>query len=182
LPEPLPPARPPIRDLASSPALSIIANGPQSFAGRKIGALLTDGVDAALIADLRAATAQEKVNLEFIAPTVGGVDASDGSRIVADQKLDGGPSVLYDAVVVLTTKEGASMLAQYPAARDFVTDAYAHCKFIGYVEEATTLFRATGVSEMLDAGFVRLDNNRSAADFLATCRQLRFWERQLTPA
>jgi catalase len=177
LPEPLPAARPSIRDLAPSPALSIINNGPQSFAGRKIGVLVTDGVDAALIADLRAATAQEQANLEFIAPTVGGVDASDGNRIVADQKLDGGPSVLYDAVVVLTTKEGASLLTQLPAARDFVTDAYAHCKFIGYTEEATALFRATGMAEMLDAGFVRLDNNRSAGDFLAQCRQLRFWER-----
>jgi catalase len=182
LPQPLPPSRPPIRDLAPSPALSIIANGPRSFAGRKVGVLVTDGVDAALIADLRAATAQEQANLEFIAPTVGGVDASDGSRIVADQKLDGGPSVLYDAVVVLTTKEGASMLTQLPAARDFVTDAYAHCKFIGYVEEAMGLFRATGVSDMLDAGFIQLDNNRSASDFLVQCRQLRFWERQLAPA
>jgi catalase len=182
LPEPLPPAREPVRDLAASPALSIVRNGPQSFGGRKIGVLVTDGVDAGLVADLRAATAQEQANLEFVAPTVGGVDASDGSRIVADQKLDGGPSVLYDAVVILATKEGAGMLSQDPAARDFVTDAYAHSKFIGYVDEATALFRATGVGDTLDPGFVPLDNNGSAGDFLARCRQLRYWERQLTPA
>jgi hypothetical protein len=30
-------------------ALSILANGPQSFGGRKIGVLITDGADAALI-------------------------------------------------------------------------------------------------------------------------------------
>ena len=34
------------RDLPPSPALSILANGPDSFAGRKIGILVTDGVDA----------------------------------------------------------------------------------------------------------------------------------------
>src|SRR5579871_352830 len=33
-------------DLEKSPALSIILNGPESFAGRKVGALVSDGVDA----------------------------------------------------------------------------------------------------------------------------------------
>ncbi len=152
-----------------------------TLAGRKIGVLVTDGVDAGLVADLRAAAAQEQANLEFVAPTVGGVDASDGSRIVADQKLDGGPSVLYDAVVILATKEGAALLTQLPAARDFVTDAYAHSKFIGYTDEATALFRVTGMAEMLDAGFVQLDGDRTAGDFVGQCRQLRYWERQLAP-
>jgi catalase len=181
LPDPLPPAREPIRDLPPSRALSIIENGPQTFAGRKIGVLVTDGADATLIADLRAAAAREQANLEFVAPTVGGVDASDGGRVVADQKLDGGPSVLYDAVVILATKEGAALLTQLPAARDFVTDAYAHSKFIGYTDEVTALFRATGMAEMLDGGFLPLDSNGSAGDFLVRCRRLRYWERQLAP-
>ena len=43
------PARPPITDLPPSPALSIVANGPESFAGRKLGVLVTDGSDAAML-------------------------------------------------------------------------------------------------------------------------------------
>src|SRR5436305_3001094 len=39
LPEASAPARTPIEDLAPSPALSILKNGPDSFAGRKIGVL-----------------------------------------------------------------------------------------------------------------------------------------------
>ena len=53
LPEPSPPARQPITDLPPSPALSIILNGPATFTGRKIGALITDGTDAELLATLR---------------------------------------------------------------------------------------------------------------------------------
>ena len=29
-------------------------------------------------------------------PAVGGIEASDGHRVPADQKIDGGPSVLYE--------------------------------------------------------------------------------------
>ena len=39
-------------DLAASDALSIVKNGPESFKGRKLGILLTDGADAALFAAL----------------------------------------------------------------------------------------------------------------------------------
>jgi C-terminal domain found in long catalases len=88
--------------------------------------------DAGTLEDVRSAAERGQVNTELIAPAVGGIEASDGNQIPADQKVDGGPSVLYDAVIVLASKHGATELASMPAARDFVTDAYAHCKFIGY--------------------------------------------------
>jgi catalase len=181
MPDPMPAARETIGDLAPSPALSILANGPSTFAGRKIGVLVTDGADAALIAALRERAGQEHVNVEFVAPSIGGIEADDGTRLSADQKVDGGPSVLYDAVVVLTTKDGASLLAQQPAARDFVTDAYAHCKFIGYTDDATPLFNATGIGNLADDGFVQLGGDTGAADFLARCRDIRYWARQAVP-
>jgi catalase len=178
LPDPAPAAREPIRDLPPSPALSILANGPDSFAGRKIGVLVTDGVDPAMVESIRSAAGQEKVNVEMVAPTVGGVDAGNGERIPAGQKIDGGPSVLYDAVVVLASKHGASALASMPAARDFVTDACAHCKFIGYTGDAMPLFQASGLSSMIDEGFISLDDH-PAAEFISQCAKLRYWPRQL---
>jgi catalase len=178
LPEPVPPVREPVRDLPPSRALSILANGPDSFAGRKIGVLVTDGTDAAALAALREAAEREKVNVELVAPTVGGVETSDGTRQPADQKIDGAPSVLYDAVVVLTSKHGASALTSVPAARDFVTDAYAHCKFIGYTGDAVPLFEASGLAPLVDDGFISLDD-RAPADFITQCAKLRHWRRQL---
>jgi C-terminal domain found in long catalases len=145
LPEPLPAAREPRTDLAESPALSILGNGPDSFAGRKLGVLITDGIDGELLAQLRSAAEERGVTVELVAPSVGGVTAADGSAIAADEKVDGAPSVLYDAVVVLTDTEGAAKLADLPPARDFVNDAFAHCKYIGYCEAAASLFDAVGV-------------------------------------
>jgi catalase len=166
-------------DLAESPVLSILRNGPDSFAGRKIGVLVSDGADARLIAALRDAAEREGVNVEFVAATISGIEDSDGSRIEADQQVDGGPSVLYDAVVLVTSAEGAATLARNAAARDFVTDAYAHYKFIGYVPDADALLEATGVRELMDDGFVELGGKgKDATSFVSTCRQLRFWDRQ----
>ncbi len=178
LPRAVSPAVKPIGDLPASPALSILANPPESFAGRKIGVLVTDGADATLLAGVRAAAAEERASVELVAPAIGGVETSDGKRVAADQKIDGGPSVLYDAVVLLVSEEGAARLAGQPGARDFVTDAFAHCKLIGYVEAARELFEATGLSGMIDDGFVELDNPDAAAGFVERCRALRVWDRE----
>jgi catalase len=143
-----------------------------------MGVLVTDGVDMTILQALKTAVEEEGAVLEIVAPQVGGVEASDGSWIEAKQKLDGGPSVLYDAVALLPSQAGATILAQEASARDFVADAFAHCKFIGYVESALPLFQKAGVPESLDEGFVRITGADGCAKFLATCAQLRFWARE----
>ena len=87
--------------------------------------------------------------------------------------------MLYDAVILLPSAEGTPKLVSSPAARDFVTDAYAHCKFIGYVSDAVPLLQATGIDKLIDGGFTEIGNGTSdAAGFLTACRQLRYWARQ----
>lgn len=180
LPPPVEPARQPRHDLPASPALSIIGRGPGSFAGRKIGVLVTNGADAETLAALRSAAAAEQATVEIVAAAVGGVDVSDGTRVPADQQIDGAPSVLYDAVVVLAEPGGARALAARPPARDFVTDAVAHCKFIGYTSGAAVLFETAGLPAdpaSADDGFVNLGEH-PPAEFIARCRQLRHWHRE----
>ena len=177
MPRPADAAKPTREDLQQSPALSILLNGPNTFKGRKLGVLITDGVDMKLFKSLKAAVKSEGAIMEIVAPGVGGVEASDGTWIEAAQKIDGGPSVLYDAVVLLPSEEGGRALAKEPAARDFVADAFAHMKFIGYVEAAKPLFQKAGVPERRDAGFIALDGGKGATKFLESCRQLRFWDR-----
>jgi len=188
LPAPAEPARQPRHDLPVSPALSILtrqaALDNPGFAGRKLGVLLTNGADAEALAALRAAAAAEGATVEIIAPAVGGVDVSDGTRVLADQQLDGAPSVLYDAVAILAPSGGARALAARPAARDFVTDAVAHCKFIGYTSGAAVLFEAAGLPtdpSSADDGFISLSEH-PPAEFIARCRQLRYWHREFAPA
>ncbi len=73
MPEPADAAVPPRDDLDPSPALSIIKRGPKSFEGRKLGILVTDGVDQELLNGLISAVTKAKAQYELIAPKVGGV-------------------------------------------------------------------------------------------------------------
>ncbi|MCA9736072.1 MAG: catalase [Gemmatimonadetes bacterium] len=177
MPEAADAARPTRTDLPPSDALSIVKNGPDSFAGRKVGALVTHGVDADVLDALREALESEGAMLEIVAPTVGGVEASDGSWIEGDEMLGGGPSVLYDAVVLLPSADEVEALAAQPAARDFVADAHQHMKFIGYLPAAEPLFEKAGV-EWEDDGLVDLTSGDGCTTFVSACRALRFWDRQ----
>lgn len=179
---PLPPAakaaRPTISDLPVSDALSIAKNGPDSFKGRKVGILLTDGADADLFTALTSACEKEGVSWEVIAPKIGGVTLSDRKKVAAKQKIDGGPSVLYDAVALVVSEKGAALLAKDAPTKDFINDAFAHCKFIGYSVAANALFQAAGVRDKLDRGFVALKDQKDADKFIKACRDLRFWDRE----
>ena len=168
----------PVKELEPSPKLSILLNGPQSFKGRKLGALVTDGVDMTLVKALYAALEAEGALMEIVAPNVGGVEASGGTWIEAKQMVGGGPSVLYDAVAVLASKEGAALLANDSAAKDFVSDAFAHCKFIAYSVEAMPLFEKTGLADSLDEGCLALKSKGDAKAFVDMCGNLRFWKRE----
>ena len=114
--------------------------------------------------------------LEVVAPTVGGVEASDGTRIEADQKIGGGPSVLYDAIAVLPSQAGTGLLLTNGSAKDFVSDAFGHLKFIAYVKAALPLFEKAGIEP--DEGFIELTGPKSVAQFVADCRKLRLWTRE----
>ena len=178
MPKPADAAKPTREDLKKSPALSIVLNGPESFKGRKMGALVTDGVDIAILKSLQSALKKEGALIEIVAPKIGGVKASDGSWIEAAQRIDGGPSILYDAVALLPSKDGAMALANNAAARDFVADAFAHYKFIGYVEAAMPLFEKAGVADNRDEGFIALKKPADCSTFITECRQLRYWARE----
>ncbi len=172
------PAVEPRKDLKLSKALSIALNSPKTFAGRKVGALVTDGTDASLLDGLRKIVESEGAILEIIAPTVGGVETNDGRRIEANQKIGGGPSVLYDAIAIFPSEEGAKLLIKNAAARDFVADAFAHLKFIAYVSSAMPLLEKAGVAADLDDGCIEVTEVKVAARFVAACRNLRLWERE----
>ncbi|MBO0806521.1 MAG: catalase HPII, partial [Nocardiopsaceae bacterium] len=122
----------------------------------------------------------EDALVELVTPVAGGVDASDGT-LLPGQQVDGAPSVRYDAIAVLASPDGARSLAASPAARDFVSDAYAHCKFIGHTPGAAPLLSAAGIGSdgvmPADDGVVSLDSC-PAPEFIARCRQLRFWDRE----
>ncbi|PWB91323.1 catalase HPII [Methylocystis sp. MitZ-2018] len=179
MPDPAKAARPTRQELPPSAPLSILAR-PKSFTGRKLGILVTDGADAKLLKALIQAIEKIGAVYEIVAPHIGGVVLDDGAMQSAAQKIDGGPSVLYDAVAILTSETGVADLVADAAARDFASDAFAHCKFIGFTESALPLLEKAGVADALDEACIRLATAKDAAAFIAACAELRYWPRELT--
>lgn len=178
LPAPAKAAKKPLTDLPPSRPLSILLNGPASIAGRKIGILATDGADAKIFKALIKAVDAAGAVWELVAPKIGGIMLSDGTSIAGRHKIDGGPSVLFDAVALLASDDGAELLAGDAAAKDFVSDAFAHCKFIGYTAEAAPLFAAAGIQDKLDEACIALAKPGDVTTFLDACAALRHWPRE----
>ncbi len=178
MPKPADAAMPTRQDLEASPALSIVERGPMRFEGRKLGIMIADGVDAKLLKALTKAVAAQKAVIELIAPKVGGVTADDGSSIEANHMIDGGPSVLFDAVVLLTSHQAIDDLVKEAAARDFVADAFQHCKYIGYDQSAMPLLEKAGISGQLDEGTIQLSDSKDIEAFVEKLGKLRVWGRE----
>jgi catalase len=179
LPAPAQAARPTIMDLPPSDALSILKNGPATFKGRKLGILLSDGTDAELFSGLVKALDKVGAVYEVIAPKIGGVTLSDGTAVAAKHKIDGGPSILFDAVAVVVSDEGAALLASDAATQDFVRDAFGHCKYIGLTKAAQSIFVKAGIAELLDEACLALASAKDATAFVDTIAALRFWPREM---
>jgi len=168
------PARQPI-DMKPSPALSLIKKAQPTLKGRKVGVLVTDGSDAAVIASLKSALAAAGAGMEIVAPKIGGARGKGGKLIPADHQIDGGPSIFYDAVVVAASEEGAAMLAGDPAAIDWVRDAFAHLKVIGVVETAASLISAAGIKP--DEGVITIQG-KGVDGFINAAMAGRVWKRE----
>ncbi len=91
----------------------------------------------------------------------------------ADEKIDGGPSVLFDAVVLLVTEDGLKPLADNPATRDFVADAMAHIISLSVIPPAAKPLVEMAGGKPTEGQLVSFDGDASMGDFIKKCRQLR---------
>jgi len=173
---PLPPksaaAAEPI-DMDPSPMLRIVGKYPDTLKGRAVGILVTDGADGAIVAALKKQIDAAGGMAKIVAPKIGGVTLKDGKLLKADGQLAGMPSVLFDAVALVLSKDGCAMLMNEGAATDFAKHAFGHLKAIGFTPEAQPLLDKAGVEP--DAGVVPLSAKVDAFMAPAATRQ---WDRE----
>jgi catalase len=167
-----PVAAAPVQEREPSPALQIIGKMKGTVRGRAIGILIADGSDGAVIKKIRKAATDAGATVKIVAPKVGGAKLADGSMLAVDGQLAGTPSVLFDAVAVILSDEGAKALSMESAAIDFVRDAFGHLKAIAVDKGGRVLLRIANVGQ--DAGAV--DANDKEA-FIAAAKT-RQWDRE----
>ncbi|MBS4044855.1 MAG: catalase [Alphaproteobacteria bacterium] len=166
----------PATTMKPSKALSLIAKAPPTIKGRKIGVLVTDGADAKILKAVQDAAQDEGAMVEIIAPKIGGAKMANGSMVAAHHTISGGPSVLFDAVVLLLSAEGVKQLVREAAAVAWVHDAFSHLKVISHVAAAKPLMDKAGVEP--DDGIVALEGTGGTKAFIAAAKQHRIWDRE----
>ena len=167
-----PPAAAPVQEMKPSPALQIIGKMKNTLMGRMIGILIADGSDGAAIKNIKKAAIDAGAAVKIVSPKVGGAKLADGSMLAADGQLAGTPSVLFDAVAVILSDEGAQALSVESAAIDFVRDAFGHLKAIAVDKGGRVLLKTANIRQ--DAGVVDA-NDKEAFITLAKTRQ---WDRE----
>ncbi len=167
-----PVAAAPVLELDPSPALQIIGKMKDTLMGRAVGILIADGSDGAVIANIKKAVIDAGASVKIIAPKVGGATLADGSMLVADGQLAGTPSVLFDAVAVILSNEGAKVMSKDSASIDFVRDAFGHLKAIASDKGGQALLKMAKVGQ--DAGVVDAND---IASFISAAKT-RQWERE----
>ena len=167
-----PVAAAPVQEMKLSPALQIIGKMKNTLMGRAVGILIADGSDGAAIKSIRKAATDAGAAVKIVAPKVGGAKLADGSMLAADGQLAGTPSVMFDAVAVILSDEGAQTLSREGAAIDFVRDAFGHLKAIAVDKGGRALLKTANVAQ--DAGVVDA-NDKDAFIAAAKTRQ---WDRE----
>lgn len=155
-----------------SPALQIIGKMKSTLQGRKIGILIADGSDGRTIAAVRKAAIAAGAQVAIVSPKIGGAKLVDGSMQIADGQLAGTPSVIFDAVAIVLSTEGAKVLSKEAAAIDFVRDAFGHLKAIGIDAGGAALLKQANVKP--DVGVVDLSDHKGFIDAAKT----RQWARE----
>ncbi len=172
--EPLKPSLEPI-DLDLSPALSLFHRNEPTLKGRKVGVLAGEGFDTKLWLKLVEGIQSEGAACAMICLKIGGVKDSDGNKYAADMALAGAPSVLFDAVAVISGPNGESELLANSDARAFLRDAQRHLKSIGVggIRALAQACEITGVK-----GVIELERPDSITKFLKSAKSGKIWERE----
>ncbi len=176
LPEAVTPARAPITDLPRRRPSASSPTGPEAFPGRKIGVLVTDGVDAEVLGGLRASAEAQGVVVELVAPVVGGVDRT---RLARPRR----PEDRRRPVGALRRRRRADVREgcgawPSPGGPGLRQRRLRPRQVHRLLRGRRAAVRRRRLTE-LDDGFVPLD---PGADFVGRCAELRFWDRDVPTA
>jgi catalase len=160
----------PRNDLEPSPALSLVAKAPKTIKGRTLAAMVTDSSDAKAVTALKRAVEKEGAQLKLIAPKIGPMK----NGLTPDMTIDGGPSCLFDAVVLLPGQAEMPVLLQGASAINWLRDAFGHLKAIGFNDAAQPMF-AKGGLDAKAPGVVAVAKGFDG--FIAQAKTHKIWAR-----
>jgi catalase len=171
LPPPMPLAsNKPAPTYPPSLALSLLSRpGSTGIRTRRIAIIVNEGCDWDTVNNLYRDFIAEGAVPRVVSSRLGKIVTADGKVIDIEITLETGPSVLYDAVVIIHDA-AQKPLREDADALDFVRQQYRHCKPIYAIGNGLQLLQDAGIPTSLpdgteDTGIV-IDSNGQLADSL----------------
>lgn len=169
-----------------SPALAMVNSLKGGVATRKVAILAADGVDDADLNGMKKALLDAGAQPKVVAPRLGQVASAKGAQVHIDFSFLTTSSVLFDAVYVPGCDKSVDTLRQDDAAKEFVKEAYKHCKTVGASGAGSGLLSAAGLDgesdrRTEDKGLIvgtDKDIRGTATSFIAAMARHRHWERE----
>ncbi|MEU5853638.1 catalase [Saccharopolyspora shandongensis] len=177
----------------SSPALSLVNQGADTIATRRVAVLVADGVDATEVSQIRRELSERGATAEVLGLRDGDIRSADGDEVAVDRAMNTMGSVLYDGVIVPGGAESVRELSGDGFAVHFVAEAYKHSKPVAASDEGMELLQRAGVAEarkptgtdgvVTELGVVTAAHTAGAlpegfiAEFAAALGKHRVWER-----
>ncbi len=168
----------PARGIKGSPALSLLPTKPAPIAGRTVGILAVEQVDATGVRSLVKALASAGAVSVIIAPH-GGEVSGDGGAIPVDRSAMTTQSVEYDALVVAGGK-GVTALGADPYTALYLGEAFRHYKPIAAWGEGRTILESCAIPDDAPGVVTSATANRGFAnDVIDALSWHRHWTRAL---
>jgi len=136
-------------------------------------------VDDALLDQATKAIEKAGGHPMIVAKKAGGVRTAGKARVAADGALDGTPSFMVDAVMVLGSDKGVEGLLGDPAALDWLRNAWRHLKAIGLDAAGQQLAKAAGIGS--DDAVIDLTGRKGLPQFLRRAAQGKHFAREGAP-
>lgn len=161
-------------------ALSIIKNVKNADKSRKIGFISTGAYSSDRLKSITEKVEMAGSKLMVVAPTLGKIKNSEGHEVKVDETLFNTASVLYDAIIVGDEAKSSKEILANSKVKEFVMDAFNHCKPILVLSDATTFIDELGLpccrESMKSAAELYIDTDTDT--FMASLRKHRHWERE----
>lgn len=166
-------------DKSESPAVSMENTVKNTIKTRQIAILAADGVDDDSLNNMLNILKKEGAMGKVISVHMGNLKTSSGKIVKIDESLLTAASVLFDAVFIPSGQKSVSAFLNQPKAKEFVEEAYKHCKAIAAEGDGAGWLMKT---LNLDKGKKNTDEgiliDASIKAFVKAVAQHRFWKRE----
>lgn len=160
----------------SEPLSMKIEKGEGTIETRKVAFLVDDGVSKESVDQLKNVLESEGAEAVLISSKVGPLKYKEGDIENIQNSYLTDASVLYDAFY---TPDGDSVekLRNNNEYKEFIKDAFKHCKVIGFDKHASSLLKDLDLEK--DDAIIIADDENWIKDYIDTMKGHRYWNREL---